>query len=68
MSFQKTGGFAAFAFAFAFAATYLFGFALLVTLLAPLGFGTGETDVAAAARLEPATPGWAAVTRGFGLI
>jgi len=95
---QKIGGLAA----FICAATYLVGFALLVTLLAPLGYGSGEIDadavvafnmarpgiliawntviyvvnalalavlvVALHARLEPTTPGWAAVTRAFGLI
>ena len=98
MTLEKTGGFAA----LACAATYLFGFALLVTLLAPLGFGSNEIDAAAVvayidarpgilltwntviyivnalalavlvvalhARLAPATPGWAAVARAFGLI
>lgn len=98
MSFQKIGGLAA----LACAATYLFGFALLMTVLAPLGFGSGEIDTAALmdfiqtqpgiliawntviyivnafalavlvvalhARLTPATPGWAAVTRAFGLM
>ncbi|MCB1331774.1 MAG: DUF4386 family protein [Maritimibacter sp.] len=98
MTLEKTGGFAA----LACAATYLFGFALLVTLLAPLGFGSNEIDAAAIvayidarpgilltwntviyivnalalavlvvalhARLAPATPGWAAVARAFGLI
>lgn len=98
MSLQKIGGFAA----LTCAATYLFGFALLVTLLAPLGFGSGLPDTAAVidfietrpgiliawntviyiinalalavlvvalhARLAPATPDWAAVTRALGLI
>lgn len=40
MTFQKLGGFAG----LTCAATYLFGFALLVTLLAPLGFGTIDID------------------------
>ncbi len=98
MSLKQIGGLAA----IICAATYLVGFALLVTLLAPLGFGTGEIDTAAVvgfietrpgiliawntviyvvnalalavlvvalhARLAPAAPGWAAVTRAFGLI
>ena len=98
MTLLKTGGIAA----LVCAATYLIGFALLVTLLAPLGFGTGEIDPAAVvgfiearpgvliawnttiyivnalalavlvvalhALLDGATPGWAAVTRAFGLI
>lgn len=83
------------------AVTYVIGFALLVTLLAPLGYGTAQIDAAAvvafiearpgvmiawnttiyvanaialivlvvalADRLSPA-PGWASVTRAFGLI
>lgn len=98
MTLQRTGGLAA----LVCAATYLFGFAFLVTVLAPLGFGTGDTDastvvafidaqpglmivwntviyilnafalailvVALNARLEPATPDWATVTRALGLI
>lgn len=98
MTLARTGGLAA----LLCAATYLFGFALLVTVLAPLGFGTDAvvpravvdfiaTDgglliawntviyvvnplalavlvVALAERLAPATPGWAAVTRAYGLI
>jgi len=84
------------------AATYLAGFALLVTLLAPLGYGTNDIDPAAVVafdatrpgiltawnstiyvlnalalivlvvslsdRLTAATPGWAAVTKGLGLV
>jgi hypothetical protein len=84
------------------AATHLVGFALLVTLLAPLGYGTNDIDpvavvefnaarpgiltawnsaiyalnalalivlvVALSERLATTTPGWAAVTRGFGLV
>jgi hypothetical protein len=84
------------------AATYLIGFALLATLLAPLGFGGNDIDPAAvvafdaarpglltawnstiyvlnalalvvlvaalSGRLAAATPGWAAVTRGLGLV
>jgi hypothetical protein len=97
MTLSRIGGLAA----LTCATTYLIGFALLVTLLAPLGFGTGEIDPAAvvafidartglmiawnttiyvlnalalallvvafAERLAP-LPGWAAVTRAFGLI
>lgn len=97
MTLARIGGFAA----LVCAATYLTGFALLVTLLAPLGFGTSRIDpaavvafidarpgvmiawnttiyvvnalalvvlvVALAHRLSPA-PGWAEVTRAFGLI
>ena len=40
MTLQKIGGFAG----LACAATYMFGFALLVTLLAPLGFGSNDID------------------------
>lgn len=43
MTLQKTGGLAG----LTCAATYLFGFALLVTLLAPLGFGSGDIDARA---------------------
>ena len=43
MTLQKIGGLAA----LACAATYLFGFVFLVTVLAPLGFGTGDTDASA---------------------
>ncbi len=98
MTLQTLGGLAA----FTCAATYLFGFTLLVTLLAPLGFGSSDIDahavvgfieanpaililwntviyilnalalavlvVAIHARLRLKTPGWAAVTRAFGLI
>jgi len=98
MSLQRTGGIAA----LTCAATYLVGFALLVTLLAPLGYGTNAIDPAAvvafdAARpgiltawntviyvvnalalvvlvvalsdkLTAATPGWAAVAKGLGLV
>jgi len=96
MTLSRIGGLAA----LICAATYLVGFALLVTLLAPLGFGS-EIDpaavvefihanpslmiawnttiyvvnalalavlvVALSERLSP-LPGWAAVTRAFGLI
>lgn len=40
MTLQKLGGLAG----LTCAATYLFGFALLVTILAPLGFGSGAID------------------------
>lgn len=98
MTLARTGGLAA----LTCAATYLFGFALLVTLLAPLGYGTNDIDpaavvafdaarpgiltawntviyvvnalalvvlvVALSERLTSQTPGWAAVTRGLGLV
>lgn len=98
MTLARIGGLAA----LLCAATYLFGFALLVTVLAPLGFGSNAVDpravadfiatggglliawntviyvvnalalavlvVALAERLAPATAGWAAVTRAYGLI
>lgn len=98
MSLTRAGGLAA----FVCAATYLAGFALLATLLAPTGYGSSGVDpVAVAALIEarpwlliawnstiyilnalalvvlvvalsemPArsAPGWAAVTRGLGLI
>jgi hypothetical protein len=53
MTFTKIGGLAA----FLCAATYLFGFALLVTLLAPLGYGTGEIDVPAVIGFIETRPG-----------
>lgn len=46
MNFQRIGG----AAALICAATYIFGFVLLVTLLAPLGFGSGEIDATAVVR------------------
>lgn len=98
MTLQKIGGIAG----LTCAATYLFGFALLVTVLAPLGFGSGDIDARAVvifiqdqssvlivwnsviyilnalalvllvlalhARLKRATPDWATVTQGLGLI
>ena len=98
MTLTRTGGIAA----LTCAATYLFGFALLVTLLAPLGYGSNEIDPAAVVAFDAAqpgiltawntiiygvnalalavlvvalserqtstTPGWAAVTRGLGLV
>ena len=98
MTLRSTGGLAA----LVCAGTYLVGFALLLTLLAPLGYGSGEIDaravvdfiaakpglltawnstiyianglalvvlvVALSRSLAAPTPGWAAVTRGLGLI
>ncbi len=98
MTLARIGGIAA----LTCAGTYLFGFALLVTLLAPLGYGTNDIDAAAivrfsqthpvlvitwntiiyivnalaltvlvvavASRMNAVAPGWAAVTRAFGLI
>ena len=43
MKLQTIGGLAG----LTCAATYVFGFALLVTVLAPLGFGTGDVDARA---------------------
>ena len=43
MTLQKIGGIAG----LTCAATYMFGFALLVTLLAPLGFGSSDIDARA---------------------
>jgi len=45
MTLHKAGGLAA----LTCAATYLVGFALLVTVLAPLGYGTDEINAAAVA-------------------
>lgn len=53
MTFQKIGGLAA----LLCAATYLFGFAFLVTVFAPLGFGTGDTDASAVVAFIHAQPG-----------
>jgi len=53
MSFQKIGGLAA----LTCAATYLVGFALLVTVFAPLGYGTNEIDPAAVVRFIEERPG-----------
>jgi hypothetical protein len=98
MTLTRIGGLAA----LICAATYLIGFALLVTLLAPLGFGTNDIDPAAVLAFDAArpgiltawnstiyvaerpradrsgrcpvrqtvrtTPGWAAVTKGLGLV
>ena len=53
MTLIKTGGIAA----LICAATYMVGFALLLTLLAPLGYGTDTIDpVAFAAHLLPYSP------------
>lgn len=54
MTLQKTGGFAA----LICAATYLFGFAFLVTTLAPLGFGTSNIDGPAVVAFIQSQPGF----------
>ncbi|MCE8536940.1 DUF4386 family protein [Ruegeria pomeroyi] len=98
MTLARAGGLAS----LTCAASYLIGFALLVTHLAPLGYGTNEIDpvavldlndarpciptawnstiyllnalalvvlvVALSERLANTAPGWAAVTKGFGLV
>ncbi|WP_372839893.1 hypothetical protein [Phaeovulum sp.] len=53
MTFQRIGGLAA----LVCGATYLIGFALLVTLLAPLGFGTKEIDARAVVDFIDTSPG-----------
>jgi hypothetical protein len=53
MTLRTAGGIAA----LTCAATYLVGFALLVTVLAPLGYGTDEIDAAAVAAFIAARPG-----------
>lgn len=53
MKLQTIGGIAA----LICAATYLFGFAFLVTALAPLGYGTMEIDGTAVVRFINANPG-----------
>lgn len=53
MTLEKIGGLAA----LACAATYLFGFVWLVTVLAPLGFGSGHTDASAVVAFIDAQPG-----------
>ncbi len=53
MTFQKIGGLAA----LTCAATYLFGFAFLVTLLAPFGYGTIDIDPAAVVTFIGEKPG-----------
>ncbi|MFZ7092880.1 hypothetical protein [Primorskyibacter sp. 2E233] len=53
MTLRKAGGLAA----LTCAATYLVGFALLVTALAPLGYGTDEINAAAVAAFIAERPG-----------
>ena len=53
MTLSRLGGWAA----FTCGATYLFGFALLVTVLAPLGFGSNDVDPAAVVAFNAETPG-----------
>ncbi len=53
MTLTRIGGIAA----LTCAATYLFGFALLLTILAPLGFGTGDIDIAAVVAFIHERPG-----------
>ncbi len=53
MTLQKIGGLAA----LVCAATYLFGFIFLFTVLAPLGFGSGDTDASAVVSFIDAKPG-----------
>lgn len=53
MTLQRVGGLAA----FTCAATYIIGFMLLLTLLAPLGYGAAEIDAAAVAAFIDARPG-----------
>ncbi|MBU2991661.1 hypothetical protein Q4555_16035 [Octadecabacter sp. 1_MG-2023] len=53
MKLQTIGGLAG----LTCAATYMFGFALLVTLLAPLGFGTGNIDARAVVRFTESNTG-----------
>ncbi|MGP6086309.1 hypothetical protein [Antarctobacter jejuensis] len=53
MTLRNAGGLAA----LICAATYLLGFALLVTVFAPLGFGTDEIDAAAVAGFIAERPG-----------
>ena len=53
MTLSRVGGLAA----LTCAATYLFGFALLLTLLAPMGYGTSEIDTAAVVAFIHARPG-----------
>lgn len=54
MTLQKIGGFAS----LTCAATYLFGFAFLVTMLAPMGYGTTDIDAPAVVRFIDASPGF----------
>ena len=53
MTLQKIGGLAA----LLCAATYLFGFVFLFTVLAPLGFGSGDKDASAVMAFIDAQPG-----------
>ncbi len=53
MTLSRVGGLAA----LTCAATYLFGFALLLTLLAPMGYGTSEIDTAAVVAFIHVRPG-----------
>ena len=53
MTLRKAGGLAA----WTCAATYLVGFALLVTVLAPLGYGTNEIDTTAVMTFITERPG-----------
>ncbi len=53
MTLSRIGGFAA----LTCAATYLFGFAVLVTVLAPLGFGTAQIDIPAVVAFIHESPG-----------
>lgn len=53
MTLTKAGGLAA----LVCAATYVFGFVFLVTVFAPLGFGTGEIDVTAVVAYIAERPG-----------
>lgn len=54
MLFTRIGGLSA----LACAASYLIGFALLVTMLAPLRYGTAEIDPSAVDALIDARPRW----------
>ena len=53
MTIERAGGLAG----LVCAATYLFGFALLVTVLAPLGYGSSKIDVAAVVAFIDTSPG-----------
>lgn len=53
MTFSRIGGLAALICAF----TYVIGFALLVTLLAPIGYGTAQIDPTAVVAFIDARPG-----------
>ncbi len=53
MTLQRIGGLSA----LLCGATWLAGFALLLTLLAPLGYGTGEIDTRAVVDFIDASPG-----------